>query len=210
MVVSGWGKPCFPHQPPSSRVRHRKPHLASRRAKPASGRGALGFPSASSSRAYRPSPRRRRQGRGQDEQREHHRCLQQAAALSVAQATDADPAEDQRDDGEEGAGVGDDEADDEPRGIVDSFGEVVPHGLRVDPLRADPHDDVPGQRDERAASSSRAEGTVPRLARKRVRSRPSGARRRGPSRRGRARRAGSSRRRDGSSRGGLMRPASRS
>jgi hypothetical protein len=36
-----WGKPCFPHLPPSSSRAHPVPRLASRRAEPASGHGYL-------------------------------------------------------------------------------------------------------------------------------------------------------------------------
>src|SRR5688572_6980269 len=80
--------------------------------------------------------------------RDHHGRFQEAGALAVAEPADADPAENQRDENEEGTGVRDDPPDAEPRGLVHSLREVFPGALRVQPLRADAHHDVPGQRDE--------------------------------------------------------------
>ncbi len=64
----------------------------------------------------------------------------------MPQLADADAAHDERDHQEDRAGVGDDEADVEP-GRDQVVGHVVPVLLRVDPLGADPHDDVARERD---------------------------------------------------------------
>ena len=66
-----------------------------------------------------------------------------------------DPGADQRDQEEDRADVGGDVADPDPGGVVVRVAEL----LRVEPLGADPHDDVRGQSDEQQRAEREAAET---------------------------------------------------
>mgnify|MGYP003694726745 CR=1 FL=1 len=75
------------------------------------------------------------------------------APRPCSQATDADAADDERDEAARRAPPSAVTISDaEPRWRV---GHVVPAFLRVDPLRADPHEDPARQRNARGATSTR-------------------------------------------------------
>src|SRR4051812_40852448 len=83
---------------------------------------------------------------GQEDDGEHEGDAEEPVALALPQPVDPDPADDQRDEQDQAAEVGDDEPDVEPL-WNERVREVVPVLLGVDPLGADPHQDPAGQRD---------------------------------------------------------------